>query len=92
MPVILLVALGVVASFFAVVVSDLVDAYDTLGIEVQVPGLTKQEFVMDNVFNGDLLAEYGKDLAMFALFAVLGVFGTVRRLWASRHAGPNLPA
>ena len=49
-----------------------------------MPGLTKQEFVMDNVFNGDLLAEYGKDLAMFALFAVLGVFGTVRRLWAAR--------
>ena len=91
-PVILVVALGVVASFFAVVVSDLMDAYDALGIEVQVPGLTKQEFVMDNVFNGDLLAEYGKDLAMFALFAVLGVFGTIRRLWAARQAGPSLPA
>lgn len=86
-PVILVVALGVVASFFAVVVSDLLDAYDTLGIEVQLPGLSKQEFVMDNVFNADLLAEYGKDMAMFGLFAVLGVFGTVRRLWAGSRAG-----
>jgi hypothetical protein len=82
-PVILVVALGVVASFFAVVVSDLLDAYDNLGLEVQ--GFDKQDFVLDNVFNGDLLAEYGKDMAMFAVFAVLGVFSTLRRLWAGRQ-------
>ncbi len=39
---------------------------------------------MDNVFNTELLAEYGKDLGMFVLFAVLGIFSTLRRLWAGR--------
>jgi hypothetical protein len=31
-----------------------------------------------------VLKEYGKDMAMFAVFAVLGVYSTMRRLIASR--------
>ena len=81
-PLILVVALGVVVSFFAVVGSDLIDAYDQLGLAGS--GLSKSDFVSDNLFNADLLGEYGKDMAMFAVFAVLGVFGTLRRLLASR--------
>jgi hypothetical protein len=72
-------------SFFAVVASDLVDAYDRLGLAGS--GLSKYDFVSDNLFNTELLGDYGKDMAMFAVFAVfavLGVFGTLRRLVASR--------
>lgn len=83
-PVVLVIALGVVASFFAIVVSDLLDAYDLYATDAQALGIDKRQFVMDNVFDTELLAEYGKDLGMFVLFAVLGIFSTLRRLWAGR--------
>jgi hypothetical protein len=79
-PLILVVALGVVASFFAIVASDLVDAYAQLGLSES--GVSRMDFISDNIFNAELLGEYSSDMGMFALFAVLGVFGTVRRLFA----------
>jgi hypothetical protein len=79
-PVILIVLLGVVLSFFAVVASDLLDAYDKLGLTAS--GVSQSDFVRDNIFNAELLKEYGQDMVMFAVFAALGVFGTMRRLVA----------
>lgn len=73
-------ALGVVATFFAVVASDLVEAYDEF--DLGAAGISKLDFVTDNLFHADVLREYGKDAAMFAVFAVLGVFGTLRRVIA----------
>ncbi len=76
---VLLILTGVVAAFFAVVVSDLVDAYDQLALAEL--GIGRFEFIRNNVLNGDVLGAYGRDLAMFALFGVLGVLGIVRRLF-----------
>lgn len=80
-PLIVLILLGVVVSFFAIVVSDLLDIYDELAVSGAVG---KGEFVRDNMFDTEVLESYGKDLAWFAGFAVLGIFGTVRQLFASR--------
>lgn len=72
-PLIVVVALGVVAS-------DLAEAYDEF--DLGAAGISKLDFVTDNLFHAEVLREYGKDAAMFAVFAVLGVFGTLRRLIA----------
>ena len=82
-PLIALILLGVVISFFAVVASDLIEAYDDAVASGLVPTIGKSEFVRRGLTDGDVLSEYGKDMAMFGLFAVLGIFGTVRRLLAS---------
>jgi hypothetical protein len=82
-PLIVLILVGVVLSFFAVVASDLVDAYDYGVDSGLVPTVSKTEFVRRGLTDTELLSEYGKDMALFALFAVLGIFGTVRRLLAS---------
>jgi hypothetical protein len=36
--------------------------------------------VKANILNPDLLSTCGTDLAMFVLFAALGIFGTLRRM------------
>ena len=41
---------------------------------------------MGNIFAPEVLGSYGTDMAMFGLFAALGVFSTVRRLMASGRA------
>jgi hypothetical protein len=82
-PLIIVILVGVVLSFFAIVASDLVDAYDA-GVDAGlVPTVSKSEFVRRGLTDGEVLSEYGKDMAMFAVFAVLGIFGTVRRLLSS---------
>jgi hypothetical protein len=86
-PLIGLVVLGVVASFFAVVGSDLYDLWDLLAgpsadSAYSVP--SRGAFIRDNITNGDVLSEYGTDGALFALFALVGVYGTLRRLVTDR--------
>jgi uncharacterized membrane protein (DUF485 family) len=83
-PLIVVILVGVVLSFFAVVASDLVDAYDQAVVAGLVPTISKSEFVRRGLTDSEILSEYGKDMALFGLFAVLGIFGTVRRLLASR--------
>jgi len=76
-PLVLLILVGVVASFFAVIASDAWDAYD----EFVVPGtITRWDFISDNVFRGEVIGSYGKDMAMFGVFAVLGIFSIMRQL------------
>jgi hypothetical protein len=82
-PLIGIILLGVVLSFFAVVASDLMEAYDDAVAAGLVPTIGKSEFVRRGLTDSEVLSEYGKDMAMFGLFAVLGIFGTVRRLLAS---------
>lgn len=80
-PLVALIVLGVVLSFFAVVTSDLWDAYDdlkALGFEVD----SKGTFIRENLFESSVLREYGKDMAMFAVFAVLGIGGVIRSLFS----------
>jgi hypothetical protein len=84
-PLIGVIVVGVVLSFLAIVVADMVEYYDTPdGQALGYP--SAPAFVRTNLFNGDLLATYGSDLVMFALFAVLGIFGTLRRLMRGRTA------
>lgn len=80
-PLVAMILVGVVASFFAAVASDLWQVYDQIAIAR--PAGSRTRFIMDNIFNGDVLSLYGKDIFMFALFAVLGVFGSMRRLAAA---------
>jgi len=86
-PLVLLVILGVVVSFFAVVASDLGDVYNTLIAQTseldRAMAPSKTDFIKDNLFRGEVLSSYGKDIAMFGGFAALGIFGTLRRLFAS---------
>ena len=71
--------MSIVASFFAIVASDLVDYYGTpSGQLLGYP--SEYEFVKGNIFNSDVLSTYGTDMLMFVLFAALGIFGTLRRM------------
>ena len=81
-PLIALILIGVAASFFAVVASDLIEAYDQGVSAGLTPTMGKGEFVRTGLTDSEVLSEYGKDMAWFGLFAVLGIFGTVRRLLA----------
>jgi hypothetical protein len=80
-PLVLLIVLGVAVCFFAVVGSDLSDIYDRMAGPGAIP---KTQFIRENLFDGDVLGSYGKDGAMFALFAALGLFSTLRRLLSAR--------
>lgn len=80
-PLILVILTGVVLCFLAVVAADAVAYYNTPeGAELGWPSATS--FVVAHVFDPRVLGSYGSDLAMFGLFAVLGAFGTLRRLLA----------
>lgn len=83
-PLVGVILLGVALSFLAIVAADIVEFYGTpegksLGYSSAV------DMVTDNLFNADLIGSYGSDLAMFLVFAALGVFGTVRRLMGNRR-------
>jgi hypothetical protein len=79
------IVLGVVLSFFAVVAADLVAFHATPeGAGLGWPSVTS--FVMAHLFDPSVLASYGAELAMFGVFAVLGTFGTLRRLLAGRRS------
>jgi hypothetical protein len=82
-PLIAVILVGVAASFFAIVASDLVDAYDTpAGQEAGYDSVVS--FVSGNLFYGPVLKAYTTDLVMVVIFAALGVFGTLRRLLGAR--------
>ncbi len=84
-PLIAVIVAGVVASFLAVVVSDMVHVWNSPeGADLGWPSLSS--FIMGNIFDPGVLASYGTDMAMFGVFAALGVFSTVRRLLAANRA------
>ena len=79
-PILLLVVAGVVVAFFGIVASDAWDVYDKFGAST---GDDRISFILNNIFRGEVLRGYGKDIAMFGVFAVLGIYSTLRRLMAS---------
>jgi hypothetical protein len=79
-PILLLIVAGVVVAFFAIVASDAWDAYDKFGGSI---GDSRVSFITNNMFRGEVLRSYGKDMAMFGVFAALGIYSTLRRLVAS---------
>jgi len=78
-PLVAIILLGVVACFFGVIASDAWDAYDELPMYE-----SRLSFIGNNIFRGEVIKEYSKDMGMFALFAGLGIFSTMRRLVAAR--------
>ena len=79
-PLVAIILVGVVLSFFAVVASDLTELYDELLASGLTSTVSKSEFVRRGLTDTDVLSEYGKDMALFGLFAALGIFSTVRLL------------
>ena len=80
-----MIVTGVALSFLAIVAADLVSYYNTPeGAALGWPSASA--FVMAHLFDPEVLGSYGTDLAMFGVFAALGIFGTVRRLLATSRA------
>ena len=84
-PLILLVVTGVVATFFLLVGYDAALAYDdlTAGMPADQIGMGKGEFVRTSTFDGEVLKSYGKDMAFFFGFAVLGMWTTLKNVLGS---------
>jgi hypothetical protein len=80
-PLLLVIVFGVVGSFYTMYISDLSAGYDQ--VIAGSYAVSKGQFISDNLFNTELIKAYGTDLLFFVGFAVLGVFGTMRRLLAS---------
>jgi hypothetical protein len=76
-PLVLLILVGVAIGFFGVIASDAWDAYDKLGL---AGTQSRMSFIGDNVFRGEVIKSYGGDMAMYFVFAALGIFSTLRRL------------
>lgn len=84
-PLIVVIITGVALSFLAIVAADLVSYYNTPeGAALGWPSASA--FVMAHLFDPEVLGSYGTDLAMFGVFAALGIFSTVRRLLATSRA------
>lgn len=75
-----IIALGIVASFFAAVATDLWTVFPTLDEEITGSYPSRGAFVRENLTYGPVLAEYTRDVVLFVLFGVLGGFGTILRL------------
>ena len=84
-PLVALVVLGVVATFFLLVGWDAAQAYDelALGIPADQVAMDKGEFVRTAMFDGEVLKSYGKDMAFFFGFAVLGMWTTLKNVLGS---------
>ena len=74
------IVLGVVASFFTIVVVDLYGYYPRLDPDVAAAYPSRWGFVRDNVFYPPLLKDYTKDGVLLAVFGLIGGIGTIARL------------
>lgn len=74
------IVIGIGASFFAAVAVDLWDVFPQLDPEIASTYPGRGSFVANNLFYGPVLAGYTRDIVLFALFGVLGGFGTLLRL------------
>lgn len=79
--VIAIIVVGTVVSWFAVIATDLAMYYPELDAAQLEAYPTRGSFIADNLFYGPVVSTYLKDLGLFALFAALGTFGVLRRLW-----------
>ena len=76
-PLVLLIVAGLFVAFLAIVVSDLWELHSEMQGSMFV---SRSQFIGDNLFRSDVLGAYGRDMAMFAVFGVLGAAGTMTRL------------
>ncbi|KRE96186.1 hypothetical protein ASG76_03875 [Nocardioides sp. Soil774] len=84
----MLIVAGVVATFFLLVGRDAAKAYDEIvaGVPEGQVAMGKSEFVRTSMFDGEILKTYGKDMAFFFGFAVLGVWTTLKNMLGSAKA------
>lgn len=81
-PLLGLIVVGLVASFFACVASDAVAYYDQYADPDAV--MSKGEFVATAIRDTEVLGGYGKEIFFFVLFGALGAFTSLRSLIAVR--------
>jgi len=81
LPLIGLIVVGVVLGCAVLVGSDAWDAYGVL--DMDQAGVSRFEFIKSSLTDSTILSAYSKDLAFFVGFAVLGTWGTIRRLLAN---------
>ena len=74
-PLVLLIVVGALVSFLAVVASDALDFYSSESLEQE--GVSRLTFLTDNLTDLSILGAYGRDMAMFFVFAILGAGGTI---------------
>jgi hypothetical protein len=86
-PLVGLVVVAVVATFFLLVGWDAAQAYDELvvGVPADQLGMGKSEFVRTAMFDGEVLSAYGKDMAFFFGFALLGMWTTLKNVLGSAN-------
>jgi hypothetical protein len=81
-PLVLLIVLGVVGTFFLLVGWDAAAAYDDLTEQFGPADLSKREFVTSSITDTEVLGAYAKDMALFFGFALLGIWTTLRGLFS----------
>ena len=84
-PLVALVVLGTIATFFLLVGWDAAEAYDELaaGVPADQVAMGKGEFVRTTVFDGEVLSAYSKDMLFFFGFTVLGMWTTLKNVLGS---------
>lgn len=82
-PLLVLIVVGVVVSFFSIVASDAWDAYDEIGVQAAT-GMGRFEFIRRAMVEPEILQEYGKDTALFIVLAIVGIIGVGRRMFGAR--------
>ena len=79
-PLIAIIVVGTVVTFFLFIATDAAKAYDDviarMGGEAPV---SKSTFVRDSLFDGDVWSAYTKDALFFFGFAILGMWSTLKR-------------
>ncbi|GAA1479246.1 hypothetical protein GCM10009623_36920 [Nocardioides aestuarii] len=83
-PLVAMIVLGVVATFFLLVGWDAAAAYDEIVGDTVSPGMTKGEFVTSSLTDSEVLGAYGKDMALFFVFAALGRWTTLKGVISQR--------
>jgi hypothetical protein len=80
-PLISLIVVGTVVTFFLFIASDAAQAYDDALARFggDASGMSKSEFVRSSLFDGDVWSAYTKDALFFFGFAVLGMWSTLKR-------------
>lgn len=78
-PLLTLVLVGMVASFFAVVASDLWDLYDTRPRKA-----SRTDFIKERILDPEVLGELQPEILLFVVFGLIGIGAVVRRMVAGR--------
>lgn len=81
-PLVGLVVVAVVGTFFLLVGYDAAQAYDEITATMSSAeiGMGKSEFIRTSMVDGEVLGAYSKDMLFFFGFAVLGIWTTLKNV------------